>query len=286
MFGLKRERTLCVGVVGLGLIGGSMAKALKKYTGHLVYGCDIDEGTLSEALADGAIDEAVAENDLSMCDLVFFALYPQQTVAFVRENIRQFRPGALLVDLCGVKRFPVENLTDFCAENGLCFIGGHPMAGRECWGFSGSDADLYKGASMILTPGEHASAPALELLEGLFADLGFGSITTTTPAAHDSMIAFTSQLAHVVSSAYIKSPRAREHEGFSAGSYKDLTRVAKLNPQMWTELFLENADDLVEEIDTITAHLAEYRKAIAENDAETLFRLLDDGRRIKEELDR
>ena len=184
MFGLKRERTLCVGVVGLGLIGGSMAKALKKYTGHLVYGCDIDEGTLSEALADGAIDEAVAENDLSMCDLVFFALYPQQTVAFVRENIRQFRPGALLVDLCGVKRFPVENLTDFCAENGLCFIGGHPMAGRECWGFSGSDADLYKGASMILTPGEHAPAPALELLEGLFADLGFGSITTTTPAAH------------------------------------------------------------------------------------------------------
>lgn len=286
MFGLKRERTLCVGVVGLGLIGGSMAKALKKYTGHLVYGCDIDEGTLSEALADGAIDEAVAENDLSMCDLVFFALYPQQTVAFVRENIRQFRPGTLLVDLCGVKRFPVENLTDFCAENGLCFIGGHPMAGRECWGFSGSDADLYKGASMILTPGEHAPAPALELLEGLFADLGFGSITTTTPAAHDSMIAFTSQLAHVVSSAYIKSPRAREHEGFSAGSYKDLTRVAKLNPQMWTELFLENADDLVEEIDTITAHLAEYRKAIAENDAETLFRLLDDGRRIKEELDR
>ena len=286
MFGLKRERTLCVGVVGLGLIGGSMAKALKKYTGHLVYGCDIDEGTLSEALADGAIDEAVAENDLSMCDLAFFALYPQQTVAFVRENIRQFRPGALLVDLCGVKRFPVENLTDFCAENGLCFIGGHPMAGRECWGFSGSDADLYKGASMILTPGEHAPAPALELLEGLFADLGFGSITTTTPAAHDSMIAFTSQLAHVVSSAYIKSPRAREHEGFSAGSYKDLTRVAKLNPQMWTELFLENADDLVEEIDTITAHLAEYRKAIAGNDAETLFRLLDDGRRIKEELDR
>lgn len=163
-------------------------------------------GALSDALADGAIDEAVAENDLSMCDLVFFALYPQQTVAFVRENIRQFRPGALLVDLCGVKRFPVENLTDFCAENGLCFIGGHPMAGRECWGFSGSDADLYKGASMILTPGEHAPAPALELLEGLFADLGFGSITTTTPAAHDSMIAFTSQLAHVVSSAYIKAP--------------------------------------------------------------------------------
>ena len=286
MFGLKRERTLCVGVVGLGLIGGSMAKALKKYTGHLVYGCDIDEGTLSEALADGAIDEAVAENDLSMCDLVFFALYPQQTVAFVRENIRQFRPGALLGAQCGGTRFPVENLTDFCAENGLCFIGGHPMAGRECWGFSGSDADLYKGASMILTPGEHAPAPALELLEGLFADLGFGSITTTTPAAHDSMIAFTSQLAHVVSSAYINSPRAREPEGFSAGSYKDLTRVAKLNPQMWTELFLENADDLVEEIDTITAHLAEYRKAIAENDAETLFRLLDDGRRIKEELDR
>lgn len=285
MFGFKRERALCVGVVGLGLIGGSMAKALKKYTDHLVYGCDIDERTLSDALADGAIDEAVAENDLSMCDLVFFSLYPQQTVTFIKENIVQFRPGAILVDLCGVKRYLVDSLTDFCVENGLCFIGGHPMAGKECWGFSGSDVDLFKGASMILTPDERTPAPALELLEGLFADLGFGCITTTTPGAHDSMIAFTSQLAHVVSSAYIKSPRAQQHNGFSAGSYKDLTRVAKLNPQMWTELFLENADELVKEIDTITAHLGEYRKAIAENDADTLYRLLDDGRRIKEELD-
>ncbi len=159
------------------------------------------------------------------------------------------------------------------------------MAGRECWGFSGSDADLFTDASMILTPTEHTPESALKFLSGLFASVGFGRITITTAQEHDSMIAFTSQLAHVVSSAYIKSPRARQHKGFSAGSYKDLTRVAKLNAPMWTELFLENADYLAEEIDTIIAHLAEYRQAITQGDGARLCGLLEDGKNIKEELD-
>ena len=158
------------------------------------------------------------------------------------------------------------------------------MAGKETWGFSDSDADLFQQASMILTPDDHTPPDALALASELFRQIGFGRITLTTPEAHDRMIAFTSQLAHVVSSAYIKSPRALQRSGFSAGSYKDLTRVAKLNPEMWTELFLENGDDLVEEIDEIVLHLNEYRDAISQKDGTRLYTLLDDGRRIKEAL--
>ena len=284
MFGTTKAPVLTIGVVGLGLIGGSMAKALKKYTNHRILGCDIDEATIREALSSRSIDQAAAPADLSGCEVVLLALYPQQTVLFVKEHLDCFRPGCILVDLCGVKRYTVDSLTGLCAEKGLTFIGGHPMAGKECWGFSGADAELYAGASMILTPDGRTPQAALYLLTVLFAAVGFSTITTATPAEHDSMIAFTSQLAHIVSSAYIKSPRAQQHAGFSAGSYKDLTRVAKLNPKMWTELFLENGDYLVEEIDEITRHLQEYREAIVTKDAPRLYQLLEDGRRKKEAL--
>lgn len=285
MFKLRKERLLHIGVVGLGLIGGSMAKALKKYTSHMIYGCDIDPETIQAALADGEIDEQIYDNDVSMCDIVFLALYPRQAVEFVKKNLVELKPGCILVDLCGVKRYMAEQLAALCAENGLVYVGGHPMAGREVWGYFVSDADLFQGASMILTPDEATPPAALELLTNLFADVGFGTVNRTTPQDHDAMIAFTSQLAHIVSSAYIKSPRAREHHGFSAGSYKDLTRVAKLNPGMWTELFLENGDMLNREIDTIIEHLTEYRSAIAAGDADRLYTLLDEGRKIKEALD-
>lgn len=273
-----------VGIVGLGLIGGSMARAFQKYTTLRVYGCDTNPQTAMQAERDGAVDAAGGPELLSRCGLVLVALYPQQTVTFVREQIERFAPGSILVDLCGVKRYPVENLTSLCAGHGVTFIGGHPMAGKETWGFSGSDADLFQQASMILTPDDHTPPDALALASELFRQIGFGRITLTTPEAHDRMIAFTSQLAHVVSSAYIKSPRALQRSGFSAGSYKDLTRVAKLNPEMWTELFLENGDDLVEEIDESVLHLNEYRDAISQKDGTRLYTLLDDGRRIKEAL--
>lgn len=277
----------CVGVAGLGLIGGSMARALKTYTDCVVCGCDIDPAATDAALAQGAADRCAAGAAvLSECDVVFAALYPQQTIDFVKTNVTYFKPGCIIVDLCGVKRCTVHALSGFCAEHDLVFIGGHPMAGKETWGFSGSDAELFRGASMILTPNKHTPAAARMRLERLFHTIGFARVTITTPEAHDSMIAFTSQLAHVVSSAYIKSPRAKQHSGFSAGSYRDLTRVAKLNPRMWTELFLDNTDDLCCEIDTIIGHLQEFRTAIAAHDGETLYRLLDDGRAIKEALDR
>ncbi len=278
-------KTARIGIIGLGLIGGSMAKALKKYTEHEVYGYDIDDSVVQSALDAGSIDRNIGAEELFACNLLFLGLYPRQAVEFVRKNIESFRPGSIVIDLCGVKQYLIENLSGICADHQITYIGGHPMAGKERWGFSSADADLFHNASMIITPDARVPQELLGKLEELFIEIGFGCTTVTTPKAHDSMIAFTSQLAHVVSSAYIKSPRARQHEGFSAGSYKDLTRVAKLNPQMWTELFLENRDCLLDEIDTIQEHLQEYRDAIAASDDRRLYELLEEGRKIKEALD-
>lgn len=279
------RKTAHIGIIGLGLIGGSMAKALKKYTGHTVYGYDIDDTVIKCALEAGSIDRKIGAEELFACDLIFLGLYPRQAVEFVRKNIDCFQPGSIVIDLCGVKQYLAENLSEICTDHQVLYIGGHPMAGKERWGFSSADADLFRGASMIITPDAQVPQELLGQLEKLFAEIGFGQTTVTTPKAHDSMIAFTSQLAHVVSSAYIKSPRARQHEGFSAGSYKDLTRVAKLNPQMWAELFLENRECLLDEIDTIQEHLREYRDAIAAMDDRRLYELLEEGRKIKEALD-
>lgn len=276
----------CIGVVGLGLIGGSIAKAIQTYTDYTVAGCDLNAQTLDAALNEQVIDTKISNGDFSACQLVLLALYPRQAVDFVRQHIGGFAPGTIIVDMCGVKRYLLDSLGGLCAEKGMLFVGGHPMAGRETWGYGGSDAKLFLGASMILTPDKDTPPHVLAGLERLFLDIGFGSITYTDAADHDHMIAFTSQLAHVVSSAYIKSPRALRHKGFSAGSYKDLTRVAKLNPQMWTELFLENGDYLIEEIDEIIVHLKEYRQVIADNDEQALWNLLEDGRKIREGLDK
>lgn len=280
------RQTLNIGISGLGIIGGSMAKALKKHTEHVVYGYDINDETIRLAQSEGAIDGTLSQKNLSLCDVVFLGLYPRNAVQFVEQNLSYLKRGCILMDLCGVKQFLQNRLGKLCAEHGVYYIGGHPMAGKEHWGFSSSDAALFCGASMIVTPDERIPDACLEQLAGLFSSIGFGRMTISTPEDHDRIIAFTSQLAHVVSSAYIKSPTAQKHMGFSAGSYKDLTRVAKLNAQMWTELFLENQTCLVDEIDTIINHLQEYRNAIASNDQEKLYQLLEDGRKIKEALDK
>lgn len=280
------RQTLHIGITGLGIIGGSMAKAVKKQTEHVVFGHDINDETIRLAQAEHAIDGLLSQENLALCDVVFLGLYPRQAVEFVEQKIHYFKRGCIVMDLCGVKQFLQDRLGDLCAEHGVYYIGGHPMAGKEHWGFSSADAQLFHGASMIVTPDERIPDACLEKLSDLFSSIGFGRMTISTPDDHDRIIAFTSQLAHVVSSAYIKSPTAQKHMGFSAGSYKDLTRVAKLNAQMWTELFLENQSCLVDEIDTIISHLQEYRGAIASNNQEKLYRLLEDGRKIKEALDK
>ena len=270
-----------VGIVGLGLIGGSMAKSTKARTGHTVWGTDLDKETMTMARMCGAIDAPLTEENLPQCDLSLVAIRPGAAVEWVRTHAHLIAPSAILVDLCGVKRTVVSAITPIARERGFAYIGGHPMAGRERGGFTASSEDLYVGASMILTPDQRTDMQLLETLKAFFLDLGFAGLTFSDPEEHDRIIAFTSQLAHIVSSAYIKSPEAQRRRGFSAGSFQDMTRVARLDEDMWTELFLDDADYLTTELDELIVHLREYADAIRARDAQALRALLRDGREKK-----
>ena len=270
-----------VGIVGLGLMGGSMAKSVKNRTGHTVYGIDLDQETMLLARLCGAIDGPLDEETLPQCDLVLVAIRPQAAVNWVKAHAAQIGKSAILVDLCGVKRVVVEQIAPIAREYGFAYIGGHPMAGRERWGFTASTDDLYVGASMILTPDKRTDMKLLETLQAFFLDVGFAKLTFSQPEEHDRIIAFTSQLAHIVSSAYVKSPEAQRRRGFSAGSFRDMTRVARLDEDMWTELFLDDADYLTKELGILIGHLEDYRSALEDRDAQKLHSLLKEGRELK-----
>ena len=270
-----------VGIVGLGLIGGSMAKSIKTRTAHTVYGVDLDHETMTMARMCGAIDAPLTEENLPQCDLVLVAIRPGAAVAWVERNAVHISKHAILVDLCGVKRTVVAVITPIAEANGFAYIGGHPMAGRERGGFTAASDDLYVGASMILTPDKRTDMQLLETLKSFFLDIGFANLTFSTPSEHDRIIAFTSQLAHITSSAYVKSPEAQKRRGFSAGSFQDMTRVARLDEDMWTELFLDDADYLTGELEVLIQHLTEYLDALKAGDADTLRTLLREGREKK-----
>lgn len=272
-----------IGIVGLGLIGGSFARAFKQFTPHVVFGLDLDAQAVQNALEQNAID--VKLEQLNVCDIIIIALYPNDTKAFIQDNISTFKKGAVIIDCAGVKENICNELSPLCLQNDLYFIGGHPMAGREKWGFDNSTAELFKGASMILCKDSNTNVVALKQAEMLLLSIGFESVTITTADVHDKMIAFTSQLAHIVSSAYIKSETAKTHNGFSAGSFKDLTRVAKLNEDMWTELFFHNKDNLLYEVDGIISRLNEYKKALLDNNHDEMKQLLLNGRLAKVETE-
>ncbi len=273
-----------IAIIGLGLIGGSMAKAIKENTNHTVYGLDLSDRVLKKAVLTKAIDQPLTDSLLKDCDLSIIALYPQAAIDFITEKQEIFKKGSIVLDCCGVKEIVCAAAEPIALKQGFVFIGGHPMAGLEHSGFDHAQKALFTKASMILTPTK-GNIQDVEKVKDLFTAIGFTNIQIATPAEHDQMIAFTSQLAHVVSSAYIKSPAALKHKGFSAGSYKDLTRVAKLNETMWTELFLDNAPFLTEEIDGIIDRLKEYSTAIKAADKETLRALLKDGRERKAKID-
>ena len=270
-----------VGIVGLGLIGGSMAKSIKARTAHTVWGTDLDQETMTLARMSGAIDGALTEEALGRCDLILVAICPAAAIRWVEEHADRISKSAILVDLCGVKRVVVRALAPLAEARGFAYIGGHPMAGRERGGFTASSEDLYVGASMILTPDERTDMRLLETLKAFFLDIGFAGLTFSDPEEHDRIIAFTSQLAHITSSAYVKSPEAQKRRGFSAGSFQDMTRVARLDENMWTELFLDDADYLVQELDILIENLTAYAQALKAGDGERLQALLKEGRERK-----
>ena len=273
-----------VGILGLGLIGGSLARAYAK-ADHTVYAMDQDETILSFAQLAGAVQGVLNDETIPTCDLILLAIFADGSAGWLETHAASISPNTLVIDCCGIKQSICDRCFPLAEKYGFTFMGGHPMAGSHFSGFKYSRSNLCQGAPMVLVPHRFDDPALLQRAEDALEPCKFGSFSVTTAKEHDKMIAFTSQMPHIVSNAYIKSPTAQSHKGFSAGSYKDLTRVAWLNPQMWAELFLSNKDNVLFELDTYLQSLTAYRDAIAQEDADTLIALLDEGRRRKEEVD-
>lgn len=273
-----------VGILGLGLIGGSLARAYA-LEGHTVYACEKNESMFSFAMLAGAVHGKLDESTIENCDLILLAIYPGGSAKWLEENAALISKNTLVIDCCGVKREICERCFPLAKKYGFTFVGGHPMAGSQFSGFKYSRANLFDGAPMVLVPPVYDDMALLQRVKDALVPCKFGSFSVTTAAEHDRMIAFTSQMAHIVSNAYIKSPTAQYHKGFSAGSYRDLTRVAWLNPQMWAELFMENKENILFELDHYIASLTSYRDAIAQEDLPQLIALLDEGKKRKEAVD-
>ena len=275
---------MIVGIVGLGLISGSMAKAYAaaRWT---VLAHNRNKTILDFAMLDGVVDGELNETNLKACDLILVGLPPEASIQWIRDHAPQIAPHTMVMDLCGTKRVLCEAVFPLAEQFGFTFVGGHPMAGTHLAGYKNAFATLFVGAPMVLVPPAGHDMQLLDRCKTLLAPAGFGKFSVTTAAEHDRMIAFTSQMAHVVSNAYIKSPTARNHRGFSAGSYKDLTRVAWLNADMWAELMLENRDCMLYELDVLLENLTAYRTAISQNDFPALRQLLQEGKEIKEQVD-
>ena len=273
-----------VGILGLGLIGGSLARAYAM-AGHTVYAIQRNESMLSFAMMAGAVHGKLTEEAIPQCDLILLAIYPDGCASWLEKNAHLVNKNALVIDCCGIKREICARCFPLAEQYGFTFVGGHPMAGSQFSGFKYSRADLYRGAPMVLVPPRFDDIILLDRCKTALAPCEFGSFSVTTAEDHDRMIAFTSQMPHILSNAFIKSPTAASHKGFSAGSYRDLTRVAWLNAPMWAELFIENKDFTLYELEVYINNLTAYRDAIKNEDIDTLTALLEEGKRRKEEVD-
>ena len=273
-----------VGILGLGLIGGSLARAYA-LEGHTVYATQRNQDMLSFAMLAGAVHGKLDETTIGECDLILLSIYPDGSATWLENNGHLVSPNALVIDCCGVKREVCSRCFPVAEKYGFTFVGGHPMAGTQFSGFKYSRADMFQGAPMVLVPPIFDDIHLLQRVKDALAPCGFGSYSVTTAEEHDRMIGFTSQMPHVLSNAFIKSPTARGHKGFSAGSYKDLTRVAWLNAPMWAELCMENKDNMLFELDQYIHSLQAYRDALASDDLAALTALLEEGKRCKEEVD-
>ena len=273
-----------VGILGLGLIGGSLARAYA-LEGHTVYATQRNQSMLSFAMLAGAVHGKLDESTIPACDLILLAIYPDGSASWLEKNAHLISTGTLVMDCCGVKTEICKRCFPLAETYGFTFIGGHPMAGSQFSGFKYSRANLFKGAPMVLVPPVFDDIQLLDRAKNALKPCNFGFFSVTTAENHDKMIAFTSQMPHILSNAFIKSPTALQHRGFSAGSYRDMTRVAWLNSQMWAELFLENKEHVLFELDYYLNSLKAYRDAIADNNEALLVSLLEEGKIRKEQVD-
>lgn len=275
---------MTVGILGLGLIGGSAARAYAK-AGHQVLACEKDESILGFAQLSGAVHGVLDADTVGKCDLILLAIYPEGCISFLEKHAHLISSSALVMDLCGIKEEICRRCFPLAETYGFTFVGGHPMAGTHFSGFKYSRSNLFQGAPMVLVPPVFDDMQLLERVKEALSPCGFGSFSVCSAKEHDRLIAFTSQMPHVLSNAYIKSPTAASHKGFSAGSYKDLTRVAWLNPQMWAELCMENRENMLFELNAYIESLQAYKKALQSKDMDALTALLEEGRKRKEEVD-
>lgn len=273
-----------VGILGLGLIGGSMARAFSK-AGHTVLAAEKDSMILDFAQLAGVVSDELNPETIPNCDLILLCIFSAASAAWLEAQAKYISPSALVIDCCGIKKNICARCFPLAEKHGFTFVGGHPMAGSHHSGFKSSRSNLFQGAPMVIVPPRYDDPELLQRVKDALSPCGFKSYSVTTAEEHDKLIAFTSQMPHIISNAFIKSPTALNHRGFSAGSYKDLTRVAWLNPTMWAELFLSNRENVIEELGFLINALSAYQNAIETNNSELLIQLLDDGRKRKEEVD-
>jgi len=274
-----------IGIIGLGLMGGSFGRTLVKRTEHTVYGLDASADVMQKAELLKAYHAPLTLDNAHELDMLVVAIFPKDFAAAIRPFLPKLAAGCVVTDFCGTKRGVCQAMREAADEYpDLCFVGAHPMAGREFSGIEHAVYTLFDRASMVLVP-VAADIYQLDALKRFYLSIGFAQVRITTADNHDAMIAFTSQLCHVVSNAYIKSESATLHDGYSAGSYRDLTRVARLNPAMWTGLMMENRDKLSQELGVLIDNLAQYKEALDKGDDERLFLLLDEGNRRKLAID-
>lgn len=274
-----------IGIVGLGLMGGSFGRTLIKKTENKVYGYDINPQTMIKGEMLNAFHEKLTVENANELDMLIISVYPDYFSSVLNEYLPRLKKGAVVIDFCGVKRPIVDEMKKaILTYPDIVFIGGHPMAGREFSGIERSITTLFDKASMILV-NVNADIFTLDSVKKFFLSLGFSEVVLTTSENHDKMIAFTSQLCHIVSNAFIKNKTAEEHFGYSAGSYKDLTRVARLNPFMWSGLMTENNEMLSSELDELIENLSKYSDALKNKDRNKLEELLKEGNDRKLSID-
>ena len=273
-----------IAIIGLGLIGGSLAKAISKRTDYHVMAKNRTHSTTLQAIADGAVHEELTDENIGSADMIILGLYPEEAVEYMESIGGKLKQGALVIDVSGIKRYICREMPPIAKKYGFVFVGTHPMAGKEKGGYFNSEAELFDGASFIITPTDDSTSEEVNWLIEFSKQTGFGMHVVCSPAEHDRMIAFTSQLPHVLANAYVQSPQCLHHKGFSAGSYRDVSRVARLNEHLWAELFLQNSDALSEELDLLIANITEIRDAVKDGNQQRLEEMLARGRKVKEEL--
>ena len=276
---------MIVGIVGLGHIGASVARAYKEFADSTVYAQDIDQTILDLAILAKVVDAPMTPDNMGGCELIIIALYPQATRQWLHENSPHISPESMVIDCCGVKETVCEVGFKLAKEHGFTFVGGHPMAGRQYPGFKHSQPGLFKGASMVVVPDDHNNLDLLQRIKKLLSPLQLGRLTISSAQKHDAQVAFTSQLAHVVSNAFVKSPTALQCQGYSGGSFEDLIRVARLNEDMWAELFLDNRENLGRELKQLIASLTQCAQALENNNFDDLKNILAQGNACKDTVD-